>query len=54
MNGFWDLSVSWLQGVMVGIEFPPLMEIDEDVAFVMCVDLFIVRLLLIKWRTSNE
>lgn len=48
-----NLDISLINGVMVGIEFPPLMELDEDVKFAMCLDLFIVRIVFIRWNKAD-
>lgn len=48
-----DLGISLVQGLMLGIEFPPLMEIDGDIQFAMVVDILVFRLTLVKWKTNT-
>jgi hypothetical protein len=53
MNNYWDIDVSLIQGLMVGIEFPPLMEIDEDVTFCCALDLGIIRVVFVRWKGQD-
>lgn len=45
---------SWITGMMVGIEFPSVKEIDEDLLFCMALDLLIVRVVVMKWASAQE
>jgi hypothetical protein len=38
---------------MFGLEFPPLMEVEKDVTFAMCLDLLIVRIVFIRWKEAD-
>lgn len=48
-----ELNIDLITGLMLGIEFPPPEEIDEDLTFCMAIDLFIVRLVLLKWKPED-
>lgn len=45
-----ELSGSFITGLMFGIEFPTPSDFSEDLAFIMVVDLGILRVTLMKWR----
>lgn len=43
----------WLMGVQLGVEFPPVAEIDPDMKFAVSISLFIVRLTFVLWKTGE-
>jgi hypothetical protein len=50
LNSETEIDIGLIQGVMFGIEFPPLMEVDPDVKFAMAIDIGIVRVTVIRWK----
>jgi hypothetical protein len=52
MNSALEFEVSLITGLMFGIEFPAPEELDEDLAFAMALDLGIVRIVMLKWKTA--
>jgi hypothetical protein len=54
MSGKWDIDISWITGLMLGLEFPALMEIMEDVEFAAVIDLFIVRIAFVRWKVVEQ
>ena len=47
----WEVDLSLVNGMMVGIEFPPVVESgEEDMLFACMIDLFIIRIVFIKWQ----
>lgn len=48
-----DIRLDFLCGMMLGIEFPPVAEIDEDLRFAMVIDLLILRISFLGWKTEE-
>ena len=48
-----ELSLDFITGLMIGMEFPPARELHEDMAFCMVVDLAIIRFTLVYWDREN-
>lgn len=48
-----EFNLDFITGVMVGIEFPNLSEVNEDIEFAMVIDLLILRFQFIKWKTAE-
>jgi hypothetical protein len=49
-----EISVDFITGLMFGIEFPDVSEIDEDLSWAMALDLFVVRVMVVKWKKEAE
>ena len=53
-----NVSLHTINGMSVGIEFPPKESIDEehpeDIGFVMCIDLLIFRIVIFTFRETKE
>ncbi len=46
-----SVALGFVNGMMLGIEFPPINEEDsKEVGFVMVIDLLILRFILTKWK----
>jgi hypothetical protein len=54
MNAEWEIEGSLITGLMFGIEFPPVDEINEDMRFAMVIDIGIVRLTIVRWKLTEE
>jgi hypothetical protein len=48
-----EISLDFITGLMFGIEFPDVSEIDEDITWAMAIDLFIVRVMVVSWKTAE-
>jgi hypothetical protein len=48
------LELSFITGMMLGIEFPNPAFLDEDLKFIMVVDLLIFRIQFHVWKTGDE
>ena len=48
-----ELHFGWITGLMFGLEFNAIDEIDDDLQFAMTVDLFIARFILMIWKTGE-
>lgn len=47
-----EFSIDFITGFMVGIEFPPVEEIDEDLKFAVVVTLGIFRIVFTMWKSE--
>lgn len=48
-----EVDFNFITGLSFGIEFPPLMEINEDILFAMAIDLGIFRFVVTKWKQAD-
>lgn len=48
-----EINLGLINGLMFGIEFPPVNEIDEDLTFAVAIDLAIVRVMILRWKTAE-
>ena len=48
-----ELHFGWITGLMFGIEFNSIDEIDNDLQFAMTIDLGIVRFVLMVWKIEE-
>lgn len=48
-----EIAVDWITGLSVGLEFPPVKDIDEDLKFAMNIDLFIFRVVFLIWKRED-
>lgn len=51
-RNMWQLSAIVIQGLMFGIEFPPLMEIDDEIQFAVVLDVGFIRLGAVKYKEA--
>lgn len=45
-----EFSIDTIRGMMLGIEFPVTDDLDEDIKWMMVVDLLIFRLMFVCWK----
>lgn len=48
-----ELHFGWITGLMFGLEFNDVSDINEDLSFAMTMDLGIIRLVLMIWKTEE-
>jgi hypothetical protein len=48
-----EIQGSFIWGLCLGIEAPDAAAVDEDMAWVIMVDLFVYRLCFIKWKSAE-
>ena len=48
-----EVAFAFITGMMLGIEFPNTEEIEEDVSFMMVIDLFVIRVVITKYILAD-
>jgi hypothetical protein len=48
-----EISLDFITGLMFGIEFPDVSEIDEDITWAMAIDLLVVRVMVVRWKEAQ-